>query len=60
MIGYRGEFQPQAITRDEMTHDSLGSDVSLLNKKFELGFHALGLADRRGEEQPTHTQIADP
>jgi hypothetical protein len=60
LIGYRGEFQPQAITWAEMPHDSLGSDVSLLNKKFELGFHALGLADRRGEEQPTHTQIADP
>ncbi len=43
-----------------MSDDSLSPNVSFLDKEFELGFHALGLPNRGGEEQPTHTQIANP
>jgi hypothetical protein len=59
LIADRREFQPHSVTGYQVPHNRLGPDVSFLNKKFELSFHALGLPDRRGEEQPTHTQIAD-
>jgi len=42
-----------------MPHDSLSPDASFLNEEFDLRFHPFGLPNRCGEEQPTHTQIAD-
>jgi hypothetical protein len=59
LIADRREFQPHPVTGNQVSDDSLSPDVSFLNKKFELGFHAQGLLNRRGEEQATHTQIAN-
>lgn len=59
LVGYRGELQSQAVTRNMASHHGFGPDVSFLDEKLKLSFRALGLRNWRRQEQPAYTQIGN-